>query len=118
MTENTKALDALAECNNAGHQTYLATARKALEHDRARPRRWELRISPQKIDIIDKTDIFNVDPVDPVDPIEKTDAKKASKSASSVDPDDDVDDLQAYSSSDHDPDGALEERAAIQEWDG
>jgi len=118
MTENTKALDALAECNNAGHQVYLATARKALEHDRARPRRWELRISPQKIDIIDKTDIFNVDPVDPVDPPEKTDAVNVSTTANPVDPDDDVDDLQAYSSSDHDPDGALEERAAIQEWDG
>ena len=57
MTENTKALDALAECNNAGHQDYLATAHKALEHDRARPRRWELRISLQKID---KTDAVNV----------------------------------------------------------
>ena len=32
MTENTKALDALAERINNGHQAYLATARKALEH--------------------------------------------------------------------------------------
>ena len=32
MTKNTKALDALAERINAGHEAYLATARKALEH--------------------------------------------------------------------------------------
>ncbi len=115
MTENTKALDALAECNNAGHQVYLATARKALEHDRARPRRWELRISPQKIDIIDKTDIFNVDPVDHT---EKTDAENVNKINDPVDPVDHVDDLQPYSYSDHDPDGDIEEREAIQEWDG
>ena len=72
--------------------------------------------------MIDKTDIFNTtkayDHVDPVDPTDKTDAVNVSKTANPVDPDDDVDDLQAYSSSDHDPDGALEERAAIQEWDG
>ena len=75
MTENTKAVDALAECNNAGHQDYLATARKALEHYRARPRRWELRISPQKIDMTDKTNIINVTKADDhVDPINKTDA--------------------------------------------
>ena len=64
MTENTKAVDALAECNNAGHQDYLATARKAQEHYRARPRRWELRISPQKIDMTDKTNIINVTKAD------------------------------------------------------
>ena len=33
---------------------------EVIEHDRARPKRWELRMSPQKTDIIDKTDIFNV----------------------------------------------------------
>ncbi len=32
MTENTKALDALAERINTGHRAYLAAARKALEH--------------------------------------------------------------------------------------
>ena len=32
MTKNTQALDALAERINTGHQAYLATARKALEH--------------------------------------------------------------------------------------
>ena len=80
MTESTKALDALTGCINAGHQACLAAARKALEHDRARPRRWELRISPQKIDIIDKTDIINVTKADDhVDPIDKTDAVNVNK---------------------------------------
>jgi len=117
-----KAANALSNRLRRAAPGLRAMGLEVIEHDRTRPRQWELRISPQKINIIDKTDIFNVtkafDPVDPVDPIEKTDAKKASKSASSVDPVDDVDDLQAYSSPDHDPDGALEERAAIQEWDG
>ncbi len=123
MTENTKAVDALAECNNAGHQDYLATARKALEHDRARPRRWELRISPQKIDIIDKTDIINVTKADDhVDPIDKTDAVNVNKTADPVDPDGPVDLLQPYSepAPDESPmgDGDTAERAAIQEFDG
>ena len=120
MTESTKALDALTGCINAGHQAYLAAARKALEHDRARPRRWELRISPQKIDIIDKTDIINVTKADDhVDPIDKTDAVNVNKTG---DPVEHVDLLQPYSepAPDESPmgDGDTAERAAIQEFDG
>ncbi len=74
---------------------------EVIEHDRARPKRWELRMSPQKTDIIDKTDAVNVN-----------------KTADSVDPDDPVGLLQPYSYPDQDIDGDVEERAAIQEFDG
>ena len=64
---------------------------EVIEHDQARPKRWELRIRPQNIDIIDKT----------------------VKSDGSDGPDDV---LQPYSSSDLDGDAA--EREAIMEVDG
>ncbi len=75
---------------------------EVIEHDQARPRRWELRrILPQKTDMTDMTDIFNVtkayDHVDHVDPIDKTDAVNVKKSADPVDPDGPVDLLQPYS---------------------
>ncbi len=69
---------------------------EVVEHDRARPRRWELRRKrPQKIVGTDKTDNFD-DPVDPVDL------------------------LQPYSLSvpGQGLDSDAEERAAIQEFDG
>ncbi len=66
---------------------------EVIEHDRARPRRWELRILVQKTDIIDKT-------------------------VRSDDSDGPDDVLQPYSYSDQGPDGDIEEREAIQAIDG
>ena len=67
-----KAPNALSNRLRRAAPGLRAMGLEVIEHDLARPRRWELRISLQKTDMIDKTDI-------------------------SDDPDDDVDLLQPYS---------------------
>ena len=89
-----KAANALSNRLRRAAPGLRAMGLEVIEHDLARPKRWELRRIPlQKTDIIDKTVI-------------------------SDDPDDDVDLLQPYSSSDHDQDGDHEEREAISLIDG
>jgi hypothetical protein len=83
-----KAPNALSNRLRRAAPSLRSMGLEIIEHDLARPRRWELRIQVRKTDIIDKT-------------------------VRSDDPDGPDDVLQPYSYSDHEPDGDRDEREAI-----